>query len=226
MVKLKVQRNFNGLFILYYFFWHSEWRRGDCRRLLNYLEFSLASAHSNTFIPGKIYFSDLREQGQVLLQFIGTFLHSLIAFVSAAFCAFGILSSSVAVLYMKRFGSYLGLWGTELFSIPLLLFFFSGLFAFIGSASEQGQFKCLYVASPVLPVSVSVAAFTHLSSTSWVSCRLSRPLASASGKVWFGLGPVPSCVCWVVSTTFPACTQTMFYCRTCLWWKDCSNDIL
>lgn len=43
---------------------------------------------------------------------------------------------------MKRFGSYLGLWETELFSIPLLLSF-SSLFAFIGSASEQGQFKYL-----------------------------------------------------------------------------------
>lgn len=78
MVKLKVQHNFNGLFILYYFFCQSEWRSGDFRSLLNYLEFSLASAHSNTFIPGKIYFSDLKEQGQVLLQFIGTFLRVLV----------------------------------------------------------------------------------------------------------------------------------------------------
>lgn len=61
---------------------------------------------------------------------------------------------------------------------------FSGLFAFIGSASEQGQLKCLSAGRPVLPVSVSVATFTHLSWTSWVSCRLSHPFASASGKVW------------------------------------------
>lgn len=156
-----------------------------------------------------------KKKSQVLLQFIGTFLRSIISFVLTTFCAIGLLSSPVAVLYhyMKRFGSYLGLWETELFSIPLLLCFFSGLFAFIGSASEQGQFECLSAASSVLPVSGSVAAFTHLSSTSWVSCRLSRPLASASGKVWSGLEPVPGCVRWVVSTTFclyiPACTQTM-----------------
>lgn len=227
MVKLKVQHNFNGLFILYYFFCQSEWRSGDFRSLLNYLEFSLASAHSNTFIPGKIYFSDLKEQGQVLLQFIGTFHRVLVInhilciwpFILSCGCTFSLCEEDWILPWPVRN------WVVFHSSFAVFFFFFLACLH-IGSASEQGQFKCLSAASPVLPASVSVAAFTHLSSTSWVSCCLSCPLASASRKVWSGLGLVPSCVCWVVSTTCPACTQTMFYYRIYLWWTDFRNDIL
>lgn len=97
-----------------------------------------------------MYCSELNEQGQV------TFLCSLITFVSTTFLAFSLSSSPVPPSPTLSFFEEVWIFHwpvrTELFSIPLLLFFFYGQFACIDRASEQGQCKYLSAATPVLSV--------------------------------------------------------------------------
>lgn len=168
-----------------------------------------------TFIPGRIYLFDLKEQSQVLLQFVGTFLRSIISFVSTTFCAIGLLSSPVAVLYhyMKRFGSYLGLWETELFSIPLLLCFFLACLHLLAVPQNKDNLS-VYLQRAQFCLRLVLWLHSHIcpQPAEYPAVCLVLLLLPAE-KSGLGLEPVPGCVCWVVSTTFclyiPACTQTM-----------------
>lgn len=137
-----------------------------------------------------MYCSGLKEEGQVPLHYIGTFLCSLIIFASTTFCAFSLPSSPVP--------SSLGLWEPSYFLFLFCCFFFCQ-FAFIGRASEQGQFKCLSAAVQFC-LCVSVSAFTHLTSTSILDMSILPSVTSScvcqrKALVWAWTG-AKLCVGW------------------------------
>lgn len=180
--------------------------------------------HTNTFIPGKMYCSGLKEEGQVPLHYIGTFLCSLIIFASTTFCAFSLPSSPVP--------SSLGLWEPSYFLFLFCCFFLPVCIYWQGLRTRTIQvFIC---SSPVLSVCfhLCIHAFDLNQYPGYeypAVCRVLLRLPAESS----GLG-LDWCqaVCGVVSTIFylvpervPACTQTVLYYRTCPRWKDCRNDI-
>lgn len=169
-----------------------------------------------------MYCSDFNEQGQVSLQFIGTFLCSLITFVSTTF--FAISLSSCPVPPSPTLSLFEEVWifhwpvSTELFSIPLLLFFFSiaSLHVLTGprnkdSISIYPSFVCVFP---------SLHSYIWPQPAEYLAVCLVLLLLPAERS---GLGLDRYQAVWgLVSTMFylvpkrvSACTQTMFYCRTC-----------
>lgn len=134
-----------------------------------------------------MYCSGLKEEGQVPLHCIGTSLCSLITFASTTFCAFSLPSSPVP--------SSLGLWEPSCFLFLFFRFFLASLHLLTGPQNKDSS--SVYLQQPSF-VCVFPSLHSHIwpqpVSWIWVSCRLSRPLASAGGKLWSGLGLVPSCV--------------------------------